>query len=40
MIMSNHIPFIRELLFNELSVGYTKEDIEKYLSAIFLEVLT
>lgn len=40
MIMSNYIPFIRKLVFNELSVGYTKEDIEKYLSDVFLEVLT
>jgi RNA polymerase sigma-70 factor (ECF subfamily) len=39
MIMSNYIPFIHKLVFNELSVGYTKEDIEKYLNDIFLEVL-
>ena len=39
-IMSNYIPFIRKLIFNELSVGYTKEDIEKYLDDVFWEVLT
>jgi RNA polymerase sigma-70 factor, ECF subfamily len=38
MIMVNYIPFIYKLVFNELSIRYTKEDIEKYLSAIFLEV--
>lgn len=40
MIMSKYIPYIRKLVFNELSVGYTKEDIEKYLRDVFLEVLT
>lgn len=40
MIMSNYIIFIRKLVFNELSAEYIKEDIEKYLSDIFLEVLT
>lgn len=40
MIMSNYIPFINKLVFNELSVGYTKEDIEKYINDVFLEVLT
>lgn len=38
MIMVNYIPFIYKLVFNELSIRYTKEDIEKYLSDIFLEV--
>lgn len=40
MIMSNYIIFIRKLVFNELSAEYIKEDIEKYLSDVFLEVLT
>lgn len=39
MIMSNYIIFIRKLVFNELSPEYIKEDIEKYLSDIFLEVV-
>ena len=39
MIMSNYIPYIHKLVVNELSVGYTKEDIEKYLRDVFLEVL-
>ena len=38
MIMTNYIPFIFKLVFNELSIRYTKEDIEKYLSDVFLEV--
>lgn len=40
MIMVNYIPFIYKLVFNELSIRYTKEDIEKYLSDIFLEVFS
>lgn len=39
-LMADYIPYIRKLIFNELSVGYTKVDIEKYLSDVFLEVLT
>jgi len=38
MIMVNYIPFIYKLVFNELSIKYTKEDIEKYLSDVFWEV--
>lgn len=38
MIIANYIPFICKLVFTELSIKYTKEDIEKYLSAVFLEV--
>jgi RNA polymerase sigma-70 factor (ECF subfamily) len=38
MIMANYIPLICKLVFNELSITYTKEDIEKYLSAVFFEV--
>lgn len=39
-LMSDYIPYIRKLIFNELSTQYTKTDMEKYLSDIFLEVLT
>ena len=38
MIMTNYIPFICKLVFDELSIRYIKEDIEKYLSDVFLEV--
>lgn len=38
IIMANYIPLICKLVFNELSITYTKEDIEKYLSAVFFEV--
>jgi RNA polymerase sigma-70 factor (ECF subfamily) len=38
MIMVNYIPFICKLAFNELSIRYTKEAIEKYLRDVFLEV--
>ena len=38
MIMVNYIPFICKLVFNELSIRYTKEEIEKYLRDVFLEV--
>jgi len=38
MIMTNYIPFIFKLVFNELSIRYTKEEIEKYLSDVFFEV--
>ena len=38
MIIANYIPFICKLVFTELSIKYTKEDIEKYLSAVFWEV--
>lgn len=38
MIMVKYISLVCKLLFNESSVLYTKEDIEKYLNDIFLEV--
>jgi len=38
MIMTNYIPLICKLVFNEPSIRYTKEDIEKYLSDVFFEV--
>jgi RNA polymerase sigma-70 factor (ECF subfamily) len=38
MIMANYIPLICKLVFNEPSIRYTKEDIEKYLSDVFFEV--
>ena len=38
MIIANYIPLICKLVFNEFSISYTKEDIEKYLSDEFLEV--
>ena len=38
MIMTKYIPFVYKLVFDEFSIRYTKGDIEKYLSDVFLEV--
>lgn len=38
MIIAKYIPFIYKLVFTELSIKYTKEDIEKYLSSVFFDV--
>lgn len=38
MIIGKYIPFICKLVFTELSIKYTKEDIEKYLRSVFFDV--
>lgn len=38
MIMVKYISLVFKLVFNELSVWYAKEDIEKYLGNVFLEL--
>lgn len=38
IIMANYIPLTCQLVFNELLIRYKKEDIEKYLSDVFLEI--